>query len=248
MTLILTAAAPDAIVMGTDSAIALQLPGAPTQLVYSGLKKLFTWSPMGVGVSICGTFPTHVGKSSFSDWMQGWYNANFGTKGIDPDEMAKLLCTHLDKYIDKQFTSPVALHLAMWVTSVKFLGTKIPVIIEIKRAKDKYSYQGLLGADTIQHIYNYRMDPKNPYVIVTFASGLPNINKGTLATLRDLFSSIVRSPVPAPSPLHLVEYVRTLITTVAHLYAAAGLPNYVSLPVETLYLPSETLYGVSMRF
>lgn len=85
-------------------------------------------------------------------------------------------------------------------------------------------------------------------MITTFASGLPNINKDTLKTLRDIFSNIVRAPVPAPSSLHLVEYVRTLIATVAHLYSAAGLPSYVSLPVETLFLPPETLYGVSVRF
>jgi len=38
VTLVVTAVAPDAIVMGTDSAVALRLPGAPTNLVYRGLK------------------------------------------------------------------------------------------------------------------------------------------------------------------------------------------------------------------
>lgn len=248
MTLIITAAAPDAIVMGTDSAVSLKLPNAPTELVYSGLKKLFLWSPMGVGISIFGTFPVHIDKQLFSDWMQDWYHRKFGDKAIDPDSLAKQICTDLDKVIPRESSSPVGLHLAMWVTCEKFPGTKVPIVTEITRVNNKYTYKGLLGVDIIQLIHDHRMNPKSPYVAVFFAAGLPNLKKQEMASLRELFSKIVGAPVPAPSSLHLDEYVRLLITTVAHLYMASGLPNYVSVPVETLYLPPETIYGVSMRF
>lgn len=156
MTLIITAVAPDAIVMGTDSAIALRLNNAPSNLVYSGLKKQFTWAPIGIGVSICGTFPLYIEKQSFCDWMQGWYLSTFDNQGVDPDVMAKTLCSDLDRYVDKRYPSPVELHVAMWVTSDKYPGTKIPIAFEIKRINDNYIYSGLLGHDVIQLIYNYR--------------------------------------------------------------------------------------------
>ncbi len=249
MTLVVTAAAPDVIVMGTDSAVALRLRDAPTELVYRGLKKLFMWSPMGVGVSLFGTFPTHVGRETFSDWMQLWYQRKLGDKPIDPDGLAKLLCADLDTTIPQDFDHPVGLHIAMWVTSERFPGTKIPVVWEINRTQGKYSYQGKLGVDVLEHIYRYRMGAKDsPYAAVFFAAGLPHLGKEEMASLRGLFSQIVGAQVPFGSSLYLQEYVRLLITTVAHLYSASGLPAYVSEPVETLYLPPETIYGVSMRY
>lgn len=249
MTLVITAVAPDVIVMGTDSAVSLLLPNAPTELVYRGLKKLFTWKPMGVGVCLFGAFPTHIGAETFSDWMQNWYENKFGEVPTDPDNLAKELCADLDKIIPAEFGSPVGLHLAMWGTYETFPGTKIPVVIEINRVKGKYTYHGKLGSDVLESIHKYSTGVKDsPYVEVFFAAGLPNLGGKELASLRDLFSKIVRAPVPAGTPLHLNEYVRLLITTVAHLYAASGLPAYVSEPVEVLHLPAEPVIGLSMRY
>jgi len=204
---------------------------------------------MGVGVSIFGTFPPHIGQETFSDWMQHWYQRKLGDKPVDPDGLAKLLCADLDTTIPQGFDHAVGLHLAMWVTSERFPDTKIPVVCEINRTQGKYSYEGKLGVDALQSIYKHRMDPEhNPYLTVFFAAGLPHLGATEMASLRSLFSTIVGAQVPAGSSLYLNEYVRLLITTVARLYAASGLPAYVSEPVETLYLPPETIYGVSMRF
>ncbi len=249
MTLVVTAVAPDVIVMGTDSAVSLKMPNAPTELVYRGLKKLFAWKPMGVGVCLFGTFPTHIGAETFSDWMQNWYDRNVGEEPTDPDNLAKLLSADLDKKIPAEYGHPVGLHLAMWVTSERFPGTKIPVVIEINRIKGKYTYHGKVGVDVLERIHKYRMGVKeSPYVAVFFAAGLPNLGAKEMASLRGLFSKIVRAPIPAGTSLHLNEYVRLLITTVARLYAVSGLPAYVSEPVEVLHLPPEPVYGVSMRF
>jgi hypothetical protein len=249
MTLAITAVAPDVIVMGTDSSVSLKLPNAPTELVYRGLKRLLAWQPIGVGVCIFGTFPTHIGAETFSDWIQNWYCRNIGEKPIDPDNLAKLLCADFDRNIPVNYKNPVGLHLAQWVTSEHFPGTKIPIVIEINRTKGKYTYNGKVSVDILNHIHRYRMgDKESPYVAVFFAAGLPNLGAEEMASLRDLFSKIVGAPVPAGTSLHLNEYVRLLITTTAHLYSASGLPGYVSEPVETLYLPPATIYGVSMRY
>ena len=249
MTLVITAAAPDAIVMGTDSAVVLKLRDAPTDLVYRGLKKAFLWAPMGVGVSMFGTFPTHIEKETFSNWMQYWYVRNVGDTATDPDNLARLLCADLDSKIPPNMSSPVGPHLALWVTSDRYPGTKIPVVVEITQIKRKYTYAGKLGHDALQLIHKHRIDPKNnPYTSVFFAAGLPNLRKREMATLRQLFSDIVGEQVPAGTYLHVLEYVRLLITTVAHLHNASGMLGYVSEPVETLFILPETVYGVSMRF
>jgi hypothetical protein len=249
VTLVITAATPDAIVMGTDSAISLRLPNAPTELVYRGLKKLFMWSPMGVGVSMFGTFPPHVEGTTFSDWMQGWYGRTVGDGPTDPDSLAKLLCDHPDRTVPARTDHPVGLHVGMWTISERFPGIKIPVVFEVSRKDGIYSYQGKLGVDVLDRIHKYRTGANDDaYVAVFFAAGLPNLGPEEMATLRALFSRVVRSQVPGGSALQIVEYVRLLITTVARLYGAAGLPAYVSEPVETLYLPPDTIYGVATRF
>jgi len=249
MTLVVAAVAPDVIVMGTDSAVSLKMPNVPPELVYSGLKKLFTWKPMNVGVCIFGSFPIHIDKETFSDWMQNWYDKNLGTKTTDPDNLTKLLCADLDKKIPPEHNTPVGLYLAMWVTCERFPGTKIPIVIEINRIRGKYTYHGKVRIKVIELIHEYRMGVKKiPYPIEVFAAGLPNLGAEQMAGLRDLFSKIVRAQVPAASSIHLNEYVRLLITTVARLYATAGLPAYVSEPVEVLHISPESLWGVSMCF
>lgn len=245
MTLIITAVTPNVTVMGTDSAISIGNKGEGTGLFWTGQQKLFMWRPMNVGVSIFGTFPPLIDTEPFGSWIQSWYGRKVGTRPIDADGLAQLLCKDLDKYIPAEYATPVGMHLAWWTTWELLPGPTLPTVMEISRVDGKYSAKGMIGLDLMKKFHEHRSRPDHPeYAMVFFAAGWPTLGPIELESLRNLFSTIVRQRVPDGNLDAVHEYVRLVISTVAWLYPISGQPRYVNEPVETLVLTPEPAYAI----
>lgn len=250
MTLLVTAAAGDGIVMGADSALNV-IEAGTEQITLTGFPKIIPVPRLHMGISIAGA--AKIGRPDQPSWISDWVR-QFGldaSAAESPTEFVREFVDALNRVSSQEHGSNT-FHVAAWADlrdGTRFV--RLPRLFEVSRPPEGGAYRSTspMTAEMERDILIWRDGQREPYPVQIMTGGLLQGYAGWISTIGvKQHSELIRARVPDPQITSLVEYVRFLIRSIAELYRIARQPAFVGEPVETLILFPEPQNMISMRY
>lgn len=251
MTQILTALTPEGIVMGADSSVLLppqNRGGNP--FLYTGSRKLFQWESHGILVGMFGVYPMEVDKKPYFEWMRDWHQIP-SSETISLDEVLENLKNDLNARVMPLLPkgAKTGFHVAMWLDSDEFPGTKIPSILKVSNETGSFETSPLVTNEVLVAIYDHRMEKNTTkFPVAFFSDGFIDLGSEQLQSIRTAFADLVKSDVPSNNLDSVLGYVRLLLNLICDLQRVSRIPPYIAPPIETAVSLPSPVSGFSMRF
>lgn len=248
MSLLITAATPDGIVMGVDSALTWTESGETITL--SGFPKLTPVRQLHSAISVAGAAKVGLNPSTWiSNWLRQFVSGVSSAESFT--DFANELVQTLNETPQNPDDSPV-LHLAGWVLVQQDDGgtVSVPRVYSIRRQQDgSYHWSSVIPDTMIPELLAWRRDHTLPYPIRFACDGIPSQFADWIASVgTEEFSKLIGGPVPYPDISAVTEYVRFLIRAVAELHRIARRPAFVAEPIEVLTLFPESKNMMATRY
>ncbi|HLD60868.1 MAG TPA: hypothetical protein VJA27_01915 [Patescibacteria group bacterium] len=248
MSLIITIATGDGIVLAVDSALT-QTKAGSIELTLSQFPKVAPVSFLHSGISFAGNLligpPDH--QVYISKWLKEFINNS------QADSFTKFATDLVDALNseERQMEQLRVFNMAGWVQVQDTNGTVklVPRIFETSNLDKQYKWTSLIPDDFVNDVIKWREGEKTKYPIRICTAGLP---KGYASWISlhgtKQHSEFIKSQVPFPDITAVAEYARFLIKSIADLYQIARQPKVVDEPIETLVLFPESKNMISMRY
>jgi len=252
MTLVITALAPDVIVLAADSAIQIEY-GATTPTPLSGQQKLFSWRNGRIGGALYGRFLLHVKGVPFIEWITREIDDSIGSGGggrIDMGGPFKGLADQLTKIIDPTWPDAVGFHIAGWFEWDDFAGVKIPSMLRLNRTGPRQSYTlTRFPEDRILAEFQKRLrgGDHSKYPVYFTTDGIAKVGANQKA-FHDVLSKILGADLNFGNAGAVGEYCRKVISTVAGFYQFTSLGQVVSEPAHVMIIPRDTVHSITIRY
>jgi len=250
MTQIITALTPDGIVMGADSSVLLPPWGTGGKsFLYTGSRKLFQWEAHGILVGLFGMYPMEIGKQSFNEWMRDWHKIRSSEK-ISFDEVMDNLVNDLQATVAPLLPkgAKTGLHVAMWLESEDYEGTKIPTIQKVSNESGTFERSPMMNQEQIKAIYAHRIGKDtSSFPTAFFSDGIIDLGPEQHYTFRLALEGLIKAQVPSGHLDGVVNYVRLLLNLIGELHRVTDSPLYVASPIETAVSLPSPVSGFSMR-
>lgn len=246
MTLLITVAAGDGIVMGADSALTWREAGE--ELTLARFTKVVPVPHLHMGISIAGS--ARIGRADRSTWISTWVRqfALEASRAESFTAFANEFVEALNEVADPGDNH--IFHLGAWVQATEREGNAhlVPRVFSIGK-EDRYGWTSMLPDEFTADIIAWRGTRREPYPMRIVSSGIPPYFANWIATTgAQQHRELIGSPVPYPEVTAVAEYVRFLIESVAELSRIARRPGVVEKPVETLVLFPESINMMSTRW
>lgn len=245
MTLIVSAVAPDGIVMGADSA--LTETGVIQETAFTGFPKVLGVPRLRMGLSYSGAAQIGRNQTWVSDWIRSFAFDASQAEAFTP------FATELADAVN-EVALPDALHifhLAAWVLATDEDGDVrvAPRLILISKGESgRYQLTSYLNEALVRELLAWRPG-QVPYPVQILSSGVVSpYAQWMVTTGREQLEPLIGAAIPNPQITALAEFVRFVIRSGAELYRIARRVAYVAEPVETLILFPDEKNMIATRF
>lgn len=239
MTLLLTIAAPDALVMAADSALTTRIDGDLVSL--TGFTKIVYVPKLRMGISITGS--ARVGGTWTHLWLAK-YCDEVATKE-SPDEFAIELAETLNG-IEGANDDTLAFQIGTWIRTGE-PQYSLPIVWEVSNPDGNgFKAVSLVAKDFTDGVATWQKD-KSRYVFRIFAAGIPKDYTSWIVRMLPEYSKLVgpEAGIPRPNGESLTYLAKFLIRQVCDLLVIAQQPNVVAAPILTRVLLPNPTYLVS---